>query len=387
MFRLDAQQPRHLRDGITRRDFLHAGAFSLFGLGLTLPECMAIPAQGAVRGNKDLNCILLFLTGAPSQLDTWDMKPHATREIRGPFAPIKTNVQGMEISELFPRMAKRADMFSIVRSMCHTEAVTHETGRQRMQVGGMFAGEVANPNSGRGARYGQFSPESMPAQVVLPHLLMPTEGSLSHQAFTRLSSSKMREAFDMGREPDRIRDKYGRNTFGQSCLLARRMVERGVRCVTVNMFDSVDNEITWDAHGHTPFAPLDSYKTLCGPRFDNGYTSLIEELQERGLYDNTIVIATGEFGRAPRINAAGGRDHWPHCWSLILGGGGISGGQIVGASDDIAAYPTERPTTPADIAATLSMAMGIDLPHELPTHNSRSVPIINPAARPLRELL
>ena len=140
MFRLDAQQPNNLRDGITRRDFLHAGAFSLFGLGLTLPECMAIQARGAIRRDKDINCILLFLTGAPSQLDTWDMKPHAAREIRGPFAPIRTNVPGMEISELFPRMAQRANMFSIVRSMCHAEAITHETGRQRMQAGGMFAG-------------------------------------------------------------------------------------------------------------------------------------------------------------------------------------------------------------------------------------------------------
>ena len=459
MFRLDAQKPVHLCDGITRRDFLHAGALSLLGMGLTMPEFMAMQAQGAVRKDKDINCIMLFLLGAPSQLDTWDMKPNAPAEIRGPFKPIKTNVPGMEISELFPRMARHADMFSIVRSVYHTAAAVHDTGHQMMQTGRLFSGGLEYPNIGSVLQYVQGSPRDVPAQVLLPRPIGPTGGNMPHgqtagflgktydpfvlnadpstpnfavpdlvppdyisavreerrhkfrdaidgatkafensadarlmddnfhQAYTLMSSPKAREAFDISKEPAGTRDKYGRNKFGQSCLLARRMVERGVRFVTINMFETVFNEITWDIHGSAPFTPIDAYKTLCGPWFDNGYTSLIEELKERGLYDNTIVIATGEFGRTPKINPAGGRDHWPQCWSLILGGGGIKGGHIVGASDEIGGYPTDRPTTPSDIAATLYTALGIDLTHELPSPGGRPVPVVDYAARPLRELL
>ena len=364
MFRSDAHKPAHLRAGMTRRDLLHAGALSLFGMGLTLPEFMAMPARGSVRKDKNINCILLFLRGAPSQLDTWDMKPDAPTEIRGPFKPIKTNVPGMEISELFPRMAKRADMFSIVRSVYHTAPVTHDTGHQIMKMSQLFSGGLEFPNTGSVAQPAQDSPQDV-----------------------LISASKFREACDMRKELEGIRDKYGRNKFGQSCLLARRLVERGVRFVTINMFENVFDEVTWDIHGSAPFPTMDAYKTVCGPWFDNGYTGLIEELRERGLYDNTIVMATGEFGRAPKINRAGGRDHWPHCWSLILGGGGIKGGHVVGASDSIGAYPIDRPTTPADIAATLYTAMGIDLTRELPDLGGHPVPIVADAARPLCELL
>ncbi|HLK61014.1 MAG TPA: DUF1501 domain-containing protein, partial [Chthonomonadaceae bacterium] len=208
-----------------------------------------------------------------------------------------------------------------------------------------------------------------------------------HQAYTLMSSAKAREAFDISKESKETRDKYGMNKFGQSCLLARRMVERGVRFVTINMFETVFNEITWDIHGSAPFTPIDAYRTLCGPWFDNGYSSLVEELQERGLYENTIVVATGEFGRTPKINPAGGRDHWPQCWSMILGGGGLKGGQIVGASDAIGGYPTDRPTSPADVAATLYSALGISLTKELPSPGGRPLPVVEYAARPLKELL
>ena len=208
-----------------------------------------------------------------------------------------------------------------------------------------------------------------------------------HQAYTLMSSAKAREAFDIAKESEETRKKYGMNKFGQSCLLARRMVERGVRFVTINMFETVFNEITWDIHGSAPFTPIDAYKTLCGPWFDNGYSSLIEELHERGLYDNTIVVATGEFGRTPKINPAGGRDHWPQCWSMILGGGGLKGGQIVGASDPIGGYPVDRPASPADVAATLYSALGISLTKELPSPGNRPIPVVDYAARPIRELL
>ena len=457
MFRLDSEKPVHLCDGITRRDFLHAGSLSM--LGLTLPAFLEMQAQGAVRKDRDVNCIMLFLLGAPSQLDTWDMKPDAPAEIRGPFRPIKTNVPGMEISEIFPRMARHADKFSIVRSVYHTAAAVHDTGHQMMQTGRLFGGGLEYPHVGCVLDYVKGPKGDVPAHVLLPRPMGATGGNMPHgqsagflgktfdpfvlnadpsdpkfkvpdllppdyisavrearrrklrdaidgsvkaletspdarlldenfhQAYTLMSSAKAREAFEIGKESEETRKKYGMNKFGQSCLLARRMVERGVRFVTINMFETVFNEITWDIHGSAPFTPIDAYKTLCGPWFDNGYSSLIEELHERGLYDNTIVMATGEFGRTPKINPAGGRDHWPQCWSMILGGGGLNGGQIVGASDSIGGYPIDRPTPPADVAATLYSALGISLTNELPSPGGRPIPVVDYAARPIRELL
>ena len=152
------------------------------------------------------------------------------------------------------------------------------------------------------------------------------------------------------------------------------------------MFEPIHDCVTWDAHGSAPFPRLDAYKTVCGPQFDNGYTSLIEDLQQRGLYDSTIVLASGEFGRTPKINAAGGRGHWPHCWSLIISGGGIRGGQVVGASDEIGGYPVEHPVTPADIAATLHCILGNSFSGGMPAADTRLLPAVEPA-RPVFELL
>lgn len=457
MYRLDAEKPVHLCDGMTRRDFLHAGSLSMLGLGLG--DYLSLKAEGQVRKDKDINCVMLFLLGAPSQLDTWDMKPEAPAEIRGPFRPIKTNVSGIEISEIFPRMAKRADMYSIIRSVYHTAAAVHDTGHQMMQTGRLFSGGLEHPHIGAVLQYLKGARGDMPAHVLMPRPMGPTGGNLPHgqsagylgkqydplvlnadpsdknfkvpdllppdyitairenrrrkmreavdgavrafeaspdarlmeqnfhQAYTLMSSAKAREAFDLQKEPEDVRKKYGINKFGQSCLLARRLIERGTRFVTINMFETVFNEITWDIHGSAPFTPIDMYRTLCGPWFDNGYTSLIEELKERGLYDNTIVVAMGEFGRTPKINPAGGRDHWPQCWSIVMGGGGIKGGHVIGASDPIGGYPTDKPTTPADVAATLFSALGIAPSTELPSPGNRPLPVAEYAARPITELL
>lgn len=457
MFRLDTKKPVHLCDGMTRRDFFHAGAIPL--LGLSLPNYMEMEAQGALNKDTDVNCIMLFLLGAPSQLDTWDMKPDAPAEVRGPFRPLKTNVPGMEISEIFPRMAKMADKYSIIRSLYHTAAAVHDTGHQMMQTGRLFTGGLEHPHIGSVLQYVKGSRGDVPAHVLLPRPMGPTGGNLPHgqtagylgkiydpfslnadpsakdfkvpdllppdyinairedrrkklkeavdgsisafessatarlmdtnfhKAYTLMSSAKAREAFDLRQESEETRNRYGMNKFGQSCLLARRLIERGVRFVTINMFETVFNEITWDIHGSAPFTPIEAYKTLCGPWFDNGYASLVEDLAQRGLYKNTIVTAMGEFGRTPKINPAGGRDHWPQCWSMVMGGGGIKGGQIVGASDEIGAYPKDRPTTPADVAATLYSALGIPLTKELPAPGNRPVPVVDYSARPIRELL
>lgn len=211
--------------------------------------------------------------------------------------------------------------------------------------------------------------------------------STFHQAYTLMSSQKAREAFELHREPEAVREKYGMNRFGQSCLLARRLIEAGVRFVTINMFETVFDEITWDIHGSKPFSPISCYRDLVGPMFDMAYSSLLEDLSQRGLLSNTIVTAVGEFGRTPKINPAGGRDHWPQCWTALIGGGPIKTGMVVGSSDEIAAAPKDRPTTPAEFAATIYKALGIDLETELPGAQGRPIPLVDRGVEPIRELL
>jgi hypothetical protein len=456
MIRLDADRSVEFCDGFRRRDFLHAGALSALGFGLT--HLMGAKAQGAVDKSKDTNCIMLMLVGGPSQLDTWDMKPNAPIEIRGPYRPIKTNVAGIEISENFPRMAKHADKYAIVRSMYHSAAAVHDTGHQMMQTGRLFQGGVEHPHVGCVLSKLKGPKGDVPAHVLLPRPIGNTGGNMPHgqnagflgktfdpfvlnadpsdpnfrvpdmlppdyltslrvdrrrnwremvdrtvskfetsqdarlldstfhQAYTLMSSQKAREAFELHREPEAVREKYGMNRFGQSCLLARRLIEAGVRFVTINMFETVFDEITWDIHGSKPFSPISCYRDLVGPMFDMAYSSLLEELHERGLLDTTMVVGFGEFGRTPKVNPAGGRDHWPQVWSILMAGGGVKGGQVVGASDEIGAMPKDRPTTPAEVAATIYHALGIDLETELPGAQGRPIPIVDRGVQPIREL-
>jgi hypothetical protein len=456
MFRLDAERPVSFCDGLRRRDFLHAGALSF--LGLSLSDLFALKASGAVPADKDINVILLFLVGGPSQLDTWDMKPNAPAEIRGPYKPIATNVDGIRISEIFPRMAHHADKFSLVRTVYHTAAAVHDTGHQMMQTGRLFTGGIEYPHYGCVLSKLKGPRGDSPAHVLLPRPIGNTGGNLPHgqsagflgktydpfvlnadpsaknfqvpdllppgylpamrvdrrlawrklvdstvkdfeaspdaklldstfdQAYTLMSSDKAREAFALESEPEKVREKYGHNRFGQSCLLARRLVESGVRFVTVNMFETVFDEITWDIHGSRPFSPIQCYSNEVGPMFDNAYSSLLEDLSERGLLANTLVLATGEFGRTPKINPAGGRDHWPQCWSMVFAGGGVKGGRVVGASDEIGAYPSDRPVTPGEVAATVYSALGIDLEKELPGPSGRPIPLVDRGVLPITEL-
>ena len=355
---------------------------------------MGLKALGAVDPKKDVNCIMLFMVGAPSQLDTWDMKPDAPAEIRGPYKPIPTNVSGMQISELFPRTAQHADKYALVRSVYFAGSPLHEFGHQLMQTGHLFQAGIEYPHVGCVDGYvkgpkGDISPHVLlPSPIAntgnnFPHgqtagflgktydpfvlnadpsaadfrvrdLLAPSDidavraderrswragidasvsrfeaspqakqmDSIFHQAYTLVSSTKAREAFELSQEPDALRDRYGRNRFGQSCLLARRLVEHGVRFVTINMFDTVFGEVTWDCHGSPPFCSLSGYHDLLGPMFDNAYSSLLDDLQSRGMLENTLVLAMGEFGRTPKINPAGGRDHWTGCWTSVFAGGG-----------------------------------------------------------------
>ena len=456
MIQLDAEKPVHFCDGLTRRDFLHAG--SLAYLGLSLPSFLNLQARGAVNDKKDINVIMLFLVGGPSQLDTWDMKPDAPSEIRGPYKPIKTNAPGIQISEVFPKMARHADKFALVRTLNHTAAAVHDTGHQMMQTGRLFQGGIEYPhlgcvlsklrgpkgdvpphvllprpigNTGGNMPHGQTAgflgkiydpfvlnadpsepsfkvpdmlpPDSMPAirverrrnwREMIDKSVQQFESnpdarlldSTFHQAYTLMSSTKAREAFDLNKEPEDSRSRYGKNRFGQSCLLARRLVEAGVRFVTVNMFETVFDEITWDIHGSSPFSPISCYRDLVGPMFDAAYSALLEDLHQRGLLQNTMVLAMGEFGRTPKVNPAGGRDHWPQCWSIVFAGGGVRGGQAVGESDEMAGAPKTRPVSSAEVAATVYHALGISLETELPGPSGRPIFLVDPGVQPIHEL-
>ena len=453
MLRLDAARPVTFCDGLSRRDFLHAGALS--ALGLTLPRLFA--AKEGTPAN-DTNCIMLFLVGGPSQIDTWDPKPDAPAEVRGPFAPIATSVPGMKISEIFPKMARLAEHFSLVRSVYHTATAVHDTGHQMMQTGRLFAGGIEHPHVGCVLGYAKGRRGAIPAHVLVPRPIGRTGGNMPHGqtagylgkrhdpfvldadpsakdfkvpdllppdyisavragrrqkmratvegaletfektpqakamddsfdlAYRLMSSREAREAFDLDREPEAVRDRYGRTRFGQSCLLARRLVERGVRFVTVNMFETVFDEITWDIHGSRPFTDIVEMSRLVAPNFDQAYSALLEDLLERGLLKTTMVTALGEFGRTPKINPAGGRDHHPGVWTVLMGGGPIQGGRVVGESDAMGATVKTRPVTPGEIAATLYRGLGIDLEKELPGPQGRPIPIVDYGVKAIREL-
>jgi hypothetical protein len=386
------------------------------------------------------------------------MKPNAPAEVRGPFQPIKTAASGIEISEIFPRMAKHADKFSLVRSVYHTATAVHDTGHQMMQTGRLFTGGIEHPHIGCSLGYLKGGRGELPAHVLLPRPMGRTGGNLPHGqtagylgknydpfvlnadpsapgfkvpdllppdyispiraerrqrlrdavdgaldsfekstaakqlddnfnlAYRLMSSPKAREAFAVEKEPDKVRDRYGRTRFSQCCLMARRLIEAGVRFVTVNMFETVFDEITWDIHGSKPFTSIQGMKEIVAPMYDQGYSALIEDLSQRGLLDNTMVCNLAEFGRTPRINPAGGRDHWPQCWTVYFAGGGVKGGRVVGRSDDIGAYPAERPVSPPEVVATIYKSLGVDIETHLPGPAARPYPVVDFGTSPVKEL-
>src|SRR5436190_21774111 len=444
-------------DGITRRDFLQVG--TLGALGFTLSNLAALQSLGAVeRGNDQKSAILIFNLGAPSQLDTFDMKPDAPAEIRGPFKPIRTNNPDIQISEIFPLHAQIADKFSLVRSCYHNAAAVHDTGHQMMQTGRLFTGGVNTPHAGCALEFLKGRKNELPAHVILPEPMGPTGGNLPHgqdagflgkafdpfalmadpskpnfkvpdllpppeigevrlerrrklraivdetvanfeasdnarlldsnfeAAFRMMTSPQARAAFDLSQEPQNVRDRYGMNRFGQCCLLSRRLIEAGVRFVTVNTFLTVFNEITWDIHGSKPFTSIEGMKDIVAPMYDQAYATLIEDLYDRGLLENTLVCNLAEFGRTPRINPAGGRDHWPQCFSVYFAGGGIQGGRAIGKSDAIGAYPAENAVEPPEIVATIYKSLGFHLDTALPGPAGRPFPLVDFGKQETKEL-
>jgi hypothetical protein len=205
-------------------------------------------------------------------------------------------------------------------------------------------------------------------------------------AYRLMSSPRAREAFALDREPAAMRERYGRTRFGQSCLLARRLIERGVRFVTVNMFETVFDEITWDIHGSRPFTDIAEMARLVAPSFDQAYSALLEDLGDRGLLSSTVVTAMGEFGRTPKVNPAGGRDHHPGVWTIVMGGGPIRGGRVIGESDELGFTPKSRPVSPGEVAATLYKALGLDPHRDLPGPQGRPIPLADYSVQPVNEL-
>jgi hypothetical protein len=434
---LIGEQRQRLCRGLTRRAFLQVGASSV--LGLSLADLLRLRAQaGALGGGPARSVILLWLWGGPAHLDTWDPKPNAPLEFRGPFSPIATKVPGVRVGELFPQVARLADTFAIIRSL-HTASNDHGvagtiglTGSNAgaVDLGGKAVAGSARPATGAvvarvrgsrsplppflvvggklhqgkkaivgegggplGARYDPFRLEydpasgtKVPALQLAPDLTperltdrqrlvqaldrverradgLRSAGALDDyraQAFAMLTSPGARQMFDLSREPPALADRYGRTRFGQSCLLARRLVEHGVPFVQVNWSDHVEAEEDsgdggWDHH----YRNFQIMQDRHAPWLDQAYAALLTDLRERGLLASTLVLAVGEFGRSPKINDKAGREHWEHCYSALVAGGGVQGGRVIGASDAHGERPAERPLTPADLAATVHHAVGI----------------------------
>ena len=381
--------------GPTRRDRLKVGGLGPLGLGL--------PGRAeAVGGSRPGAVILLMMVGGPSQIETFDPKPEAPAEVRGPFRSIETALSGVRVVEHLPGIARRMGRLTLIRSLHHHAAPIHETGHQLIGTGRLCRLDDEHPHLGSvvSARLGASG--GLPPFVILPGPIGHTGVAVPHgqtagalgrsfepfalgddpasaaydpaAAFNRARrfldgaealrsagtpTRSSRRAFDLDAERDATRDAFGRTPIGQGCLLARRLVESGVRVVVVNQFETVFGRPSWDAHGSGPFATLEDYAGKLLPAFDRAFSALVDDLEDRGLLASTLVVASGEFGRTPRINAAGGRDHWPGAWSALVAGAGAAGGQVIGATDRIASEPVDRPVALAELFATMASALGL----------------------------
>lgn len=446
------QRPRRLCDGIARRQFLSVGSLSYFGL--SLPDLWRSEAAAASSPGraKARSCILFWLQGGPSQIDTFDPKPDAPAEIRGPFEAIATNVSGIRIAEPFPRLARLADQYALLRSVSHPVAEHGQRGHEWMLCGRSVPGiaypsmaavisklrggesllprHVAVPNlayfSGHlpsqlaqtgGFLGDEFGPVVPEGDLGSPELRLPnvdpppglgpvrqnrrrallasdpaglaatgpgqSRDALYRKALDLIASGGMRDAFDLTREPARLRDRYGRNPVGSCALLARRLVEQDVRFVTVNW----PNYFEWDSHADIEGA----IGNHLGPTFDRAMSVLLQDLRDRGLLESTLVVAMGEMGRTPKMGDnnnpiyTNGRGHWGGVMSVLMAGGGVRGGQVVGSSDAQGAYPASRGLTPQDVVATVYHAFGITTDDTIPAPGGRPVRVLE-AGEPVREL-
>jgi hypothetical protein len=421
-------------DGINRREFLRIGSLSALGLGIA--DALRLRA-GAESSGRLRNCILIWLDGGPSHLDTFDLKPDAPAEVRGDFKPVATNVPGIQICEHFRRMATMMDRVCLIRSMT-SELGEHNFGRHYLLTGYKPTPVLPYPSYGSvvaHTRDDHAARSALPAYIAVPSaseeaangylpgstrpfavggdpskpdfrvrdLDMPAGFNVARlerrrefladfdrlseqieknalrenrdaqfeQAYRLITSPEAKRAFDLSAEKPAVRQQYGGHRVGQSCLLARRLVEAGCPFVTVT-----DNG--WDTHGQIYRELKEGYVGgYAGriPHLDQALSALLDDLSERGLLDETLVIVMGEFGRTPKLNTAAGRDHWPRAFSVLMAGGGVRGGQVVGASDSRGEAPAERPVTPTDLARTIFTLLGIDPEREFHTSDGRPVKV------------
>jgi hypothetical protein len=443
---------------LTRRNMLQIGMIA--GFHLSLPRLLAANERSAQSGDVPSadSCILVFLNGGPSHLDTWDMKPDLPSEMRSVFQPIASTIPGVPVCEHLPRLARILQKCTLVRSVYHDQVAhapavyTAMTGiRSNIRAG--IVGAKPSDHPAIGSVVGSLRPPQAQAipYVLLPHLTAEGAGGppqpgflggwlgkshdpllvlkghdpdgfiipavfpgpgmtvervrdrerlltglneltpavrsgatvdlsrLQGRACDLLTSPAAQRAFRLEEESVRVRDSYGRNIYGQSLLLARRLVEAGTRLVCVSW--APDANATWDTHGDN----FNKLKNRLLPEFDAAFPSLIADLADRGLLERTLVVAMGEIGRTPKINGGAGRDHWEHCYTVLFAGGGTKPGFVFGASDKHGAYPSRNPVTATDIVATIYHALGISPDHELRDRLDRPYPVV-PGGRPIVDL-
>lgn len=396
------RRPR--RRPVSRRGFLAAGGLTM--VGLSMAERAAVLKAQQQSGLRSV--IFVVMNGGPSQLETFDPKPDAPATVRGPLRSIATAVSGVHFGEGLPNLAQRANRFSVLRSLHHDLAPLHETGHQLLYAG-RPASRALQPASLGSAAARLLGPRGgAPAYVLLPGpvadtgvhadagagagwlgdeyqpLQLECDGSPAAVDEPADAPEPLISRFE--EEPAVVREAYGDTEFGRRLWQAARLVERGVRVVTVNLCPRLQGELTWDAHAHKGVAPatLCDYRDTIGPRFDRACAALLDDLHESGLLAETLVIATGEFGRTPYLNPAGGRDHWTHCWSALVAGGGVTGGRVIGATDGRGREIIDRPITPAELLASAYRGLRID-PRTTVTLGHQSATLLD--ADPVKELL
>ena len=432
-----------------RRGFLSAGSLAVGGL--TLTDLLHLRKTQAAEERRNTSVIFFFQAGGASHIDTVDMKPGMSAEIRGPFAPIETRLPGLLVNELMPGHATIADKLAVIRSIKHHLSVhddaTHwvqtgypllnarQQGQKHPSQGSIVSALKGSHHPGLPAyvcipedyrrhmgfyehaaflssrhnaldaggdpSLGNYNPPgfTLPADVTMSRLTdrralhqhldllaKHVEDSpeykalddIQRQALELTTGSTARKAFDLSEEPAELRASYGNHAYGQSALLARRLVEAGVSFVTINLYEK---DIDWWDDHYTIEKNL--RKRL--PPFDQAVTTLVRDLEQRGQLDNVLVAVFGEFGRSPRIDGGGGRGHWPGAMSAVLAGGGIHAGQIIGATDSTGAAPKERPLGPGDLLASIYRVLGIDPQSTVVDRQNRPIPILS-SGQPIAEL-
>lgn len=416
----------------SRRHFM--GHLAATALGIPAFRFFSgLQANAAQAKKNHRSCIVLWMSGGPSHLDIWDLKPDSEKN-GGPFRPIATSAPGVMISEHMPKTAQQMHNLSILRSLDSKEG-NHDRGTYLMHTGYVPNPTVVHPGWGStaafelgsrmenfdlphcvsinspGAGAGFLGMAYTPFMVQNPNApianLAPpddvdqlrmgrrlrmlgqvedqfiaqrrTQPALDHKAVygktIRMMNSKYKDIFDLKSEPEAVREAYGKHSFGSGCLMARRLVEQGVTYVEVSLGG-------WDTHSNN-FETL-SERLL--PQLDQGMGTLVADLESRGLLHTTLIVWMGEFGRTPRINQNAGRDHWPRCWSVVVGGGGLKNGQVIGSTDKDGVEVTDRPIGVMDLIATMTQNMGINLDTQYTTPRGRPMWIVDDG-KPIAELI